>query len=123
MLKQCFCTVALTTLFASTSAFAASDDTGKHPAHEMDDSVSPKAAEIDQQADYQWGKDKAANNSADKSSDSNHPAHDMGESAERINKESKDDYQENRLNAVEEDNAMHPAHEMDEVEPVQKRGQ
>jgi hypothetical protein len=89
----------------------------------MDDSVSPKAAEIDQQADYQWGKDKAANNSADKSSDSNHPAHDMGESAERINKESKDDYQENRLNAVEEDNAMHPAHEMDEVEPVQKRGQ
>ena len=73
--------------------------------------------------DYQWEKDKAANSSADKSSDGNHPAHDMGESAERINKESKDAYQENRLNAVEEDNAMHPAHEMDEVEPVQKRGQ
>ena len=37
MLKQCFYTAALTTLFASTSAFAASDDTGKHPAHEMDE--------------------------------------------------------------------------------------
>ena len=123
MLKQCFYTVALTTLFASTSAFAANENTSKHPAHKMDNSVSPTAAEIDQQADYQWEKDKAANSSADISSDGNHPAHDMGEFAERINKESKDAYQENRLNAVEEDNAMHPAHEMDEVEPVQKRGQ
>jgi len=123
MLKQCFYTVALTTLFASTSAFAANDDTANHPAHDMDESVSPRAAEIDQQADYQWKKEKAANSSADKSSDGNHPAHDMGDSAERINKESKDDYQDHRSEAIEEDNAMHPAHEMDEVEPVQKRGQ
>ncbi|WP_417549127.1 hypothetical protein [Methylophaga sp.] len=118
MLKQGFYTVALTTLFALSPAFAA-DDTSQHPAHKMDDSVSPKAAEIDQQAEYEWQKEKAA----EKSNEGNHPAHEMGESAERINKESKDDYQENRLNAVKEGNAMHPAHEMDEVEPVQKRGQ
>ncbi len=123
MFKQCFYTVALTTLFASTTALPANDDTGKHPAHEMDESVSSKAAEIEQQADYQWKKEKAANNPADKSSEGNHPAHDMGEAAERVNKESKDDYQENRLDARESGNAMHPAHEMDEVEPVQKRGQ
>lgn len=121
MLKQGFYTVALTTLFTLTPAFAA--DTSQHPAHEMDESVPSKAAEIDQQAEYEWQKEKAAKGSADKSSTANHPAHEMGESAERINKESKDDYKENRLKARESGNAMHPAHEMDEVEPVQKRGQ
>lgn len=118
MLKQCFYSVALKTLLLSGPAFAAQEDTSKHPAHEMDESVSPKAAEIDQQADYQWQKEKAADKS-----DGNHPAHEMGESAERINKDSKENYQQNRLNAEEAGNSMHPAHEMDEVEPVQKRGQ
>ncbi|AFI85780.1 hypothetical protein [Methylophaga nitratireducenticrescens] len=56
-------------------------------------------------------------------SEGNHPAHQMGESAERINKKSKENYQENRLKAEKSGNAMHPAHEMDEVEPIQKRGQ
>lgn len=122
MLNQSFYTVALTTLFTLTPAFAV--DNSQHPAHKMDESVSPKAAEIDQQADYQWQNEKAANDSADKSSkEGNHPAHEMGDSAERINKESKDSYKENRTKAVKEGNAMHPAHEMDEVEPVQKRGQ
>lgn len=118
MLKHGFYTVALTTLFLSGPALSAQEDTKKHPAHEMDESVSPKAAEIEQQADYQWQKEGATDES-----EGNHPAHEMGESAERINQDSKEDYHKNRLKAEQAGNAMHPAHEMDEVEPVQKRGQ
>ncbi len=52
----------------------------------------------------------------------NHPAHDMGERADRVNKENSAEYQDSREHAAETDNEVHPAHEMDEVEPVEKRG-
>ncbi|MEX1201163.1 MAG: hypothetical protein WEB02_10280 [Methylophaga sp.] len=54
--------------------------------------------------------------------DGNHPAHDMGERADRINQENSPDYQKARQQAEEEDNSIHPAHEMDEVEPVERQG-
>ncbi len=54
--------------------------------------------------------------------DSNHPAHDMGERADRVNQENSPAYDEARTNAEEEDNRIHPAHEMDEIEPVEKQG-
>ncbi|MDT8311272.1 MAG: hypothetical protein RQ732_07505 [Methylophaga sp.] len=52
----------------------------------------------------------------------NHPAHDMGERADRINQENSPAYDGARQHAEEEDNSIHPAHEMDEVEPVERRG-
>jgi len=54
--------------------------------------------------------------------DNNHPAHDMGERADTINEENSPAYDEARQNAEEEDNRIHPAHEMDEVEPVERQG-
>ncbi len=56
------------------------------------------------------------------SDDSNHPAHDMGERADKITQENSPAYDEARQNAEEEDNRIHPAHEMDEVEPVERQG-
>ncbi len=54
--------------------------------------------------------------------DSNHPAHDMGERADSINQENSPDYAKARQQAEEEGNSIHPAHEMDEVEPVERQG-
>lgn len=52
----------------------------------------------------------------------NHPAHQMDEPAERVNKENSSDYQASREQAAETGNRTHPAHEMDEVEALEKRG-
>lgn len=52
----------------------------------------------------------------------NHPAHDMGERADRVNKENSADYQTSREQAAESGNQSHPAHEMDEVESLERRG-
>lgn len=107
MLKQGFYTLALAS-FLSAPALAANDNS-PHPAHDMDTSVPPKAAEIEQQADYQWQKD----NQAAPSADGNHPAKKMGESAQKQMKKNKQDYGDKRLESEAAGNVHHPAHRSD----------